>query len=52
MSDSSPRDRTAGAIIKRQYKSATETRNAIGTSVFQRIKGEWLVTAFQNTYVQ
>jgi uncharacterized protein (TIGR02246 family) len=42
----------AVAIISRQYKSATETRNAIGTSVFQRINGEWLVTAFQNTYVQ
>jgi uncharacterized protein (TIGR02246 family) len=42
----------AVAIIRRQYKSATETRNAIGTSVFQKINGEWLVTAFQNTYVQ
>lgn len=40
------------AIIRREYKSATETRAAIGTSVFQKINGEWLVTAFQNTYVQ
>lgn len=40
------------AVIRRTYHYEKETSNAIGTSVFQRINGEWLTAAFQNTTVQ
>ena len=42
----------AYAIVKRQYKDEKGTRDAISTSVFQKINGQWWDAAFQNTLIQ
>lgn len=42
----------AYAIVKRQYKDEKGTRDAISTSIFQKINGQWWDAAFQNTFVQ
>ena len=42
----------AYAIVKRQYKDEKGTREAISTSVFQKINGQWWDAVFQNTFIQ
>jgi uncharacterized protein (TIGR02246 family) len=50
----------AVVIVRREYVGEfrnspghdKETRKAISTSVFYKVNGNWLIEAFQNTYVQ